>query len=215
VRSCDPLGLVAALLFVAGCATSETKSLVSRADLPASKYRNVAVFIENLEENEKRAAEDVVASSLQKAGINARSERVIFSGRGAISDQGKASIIQREFDAALFLKVAQKGVIEELVPGAFHDGESISFNHNVGAVVSMNFTTNVGTNMYVLKPDGSVYKPVLSLKTTVELQDAKTAKLVWTSETIASGDARVSNMGTLFQKAAEQTVEKLRADGAI
>lgn len=48
--------LTGVLLF-AGCAASETRSLVSKEDIPANKYQKVAVFIENLDGADHAAEE--------------------------------------------------------------------------------------------------------------------------------------------------------------
>ena len=54
-----------------------------------------------------------------------------------------------------------------------------------------------------------------ALKTKSELQDANTAKLVWSAETITSGIAEVSNMNLLFTQASQQIINKLGTDHII
>ena len=71
------------------------------------------------------------------------------------------------------------------------------------------------TDLYIIKPDGSVYQSMLILKTNADLQDTQTAKQVWTSETISSGNAKTTNMAALFNQAAQQIVTKMREASAI
>ena len=58
-------------LLPSGCAASETRSIVGKDDLPASTYKKVAVLIENLDEAEPSAAEQIVVAAPQRAGIDA------------------------------------------------------------------------------------------------------------------------------------------------
>jgi hypothetical protein len=205
------------VLLLAGCAgaVSETRSLVSKNDLSASKYHRVAVFIENLGDSERAAAEQIVVSTLQNVGVNAANGPDVLDGRGALTENEKASIVQREFDAVLYMAVLEKGVVEELVPGASHNNGYVVFHRDIVPGFGASFATDIGTDGYILKPDGSVYKPILALKIKVDLQDTKTAKEVWTSETIASGDAKDSSMNDMFGRATQQITEKMRVDGAI
>jgi len=195
---------------LAGCAASETRSLVSRDDLPASKYKKIAVFIENLDAAERPVAEKIVVSALQNAGVSAASGAEIFGGRGtSLSEKAKASIVQNEFDAVVYLTVVEKGIVEERIPNAFFDGQMVQYNFGF-VTVGHNLTAN-----YIIKPDGSVYQPMLALKTKVDMQDTKSAKEVWTSETISTGSAQITNMPTLFTQASDQIVTKMREDSAI
>lgn len=196
-------------LLLAACAASETRSLVSSGDIPASKYKKVAVFIENLEDSERPAAEQIVVTTLRNAGVNAVSGPDVFKKRGKLSEQIKASIVQKEFDAVLYLTVIEKGPVDEMVPNAFFDGQMINYDFGIMAVGH-----NV-TDMYTIGQDGRVYKPMLALKTKVDVQDTKSAKNVWTSETISSGHAKTTNMRTLFDQASKQIVAKMREDSAI
>ena len=209
-------------LLLAGCASSETRSVVSKEDLPGSRYQRLAVFIENLDEGESALAEQVVVSALQGAGIHAVDGPGLLRSRGTkLSEKDKARIVQKEFDAVLYLTVLDKGLAEELVPNAQHDGESITFSNSLfGAfgLVNATFVTNITTptnERFVLKDDGTVYARKLVLKTRADLQDTKSAKPIWSSETISSGDAGLSNMNLLFSQAAQQIIEKMRADGVI
>jgi hypothetical protein len=202
-------GLSFISLLLAGCASSETRSLVSKDDIPASKYKKLAVFIENLDDAERPAAEQIVCSTLQNAGVNAVSGPDVFKGRGKLSEKVKASIVQKEFDAVLYLTVIEKGAVEELVPNAFFDGQMIQYNMGI-VTVGHNLT-----DMYVIHPDGSVYQPMLALKIKVDIQDTKSAKEVWSSETISSGNAKTTTMPALFTQASNQIVAKMREDSAI
>lgn len=207
--------IVAFALLLAGCAASETSSLVSKDDIPAGKYKKIAVFIENLNESEQTAAEKIVVSTFQNSGVNATSGSAVFTGRGKLSEKAKAAIVQNEFDAVLYLKMVEKGVTEEVVSGASHNGGMIVFQKAIIPGFNASFATDIGTDGYILKPDGSVYQPMLALKTKADLQDTKSAKQVWEAETIASVNAKFSSMESLFTQASNQIVEKMRADGAI
>ena len=198
-------------LSLVGCASSETRSLVNKDDLPASKYKNVAIFIENLEEAERLGAEQIVLSALQNSGINAVSGQETLKRRGAaLTENAKAALIQKQFDAVMYVRVAQKGQIEELIPNAYFDGQMVQINVLGIATVGHNLT-----DLYIIKPDGSVYQSMVVLKTVADFQDTKTAKQIWTSETISSGNARGTNMAALFTQASRQIVEKLRADNVM
>lgn len=203
-------GLCVVLSLGAGCVASETRSVSNPSDIPAGKYRKVALFIENLDESERALAEQIVISALQSVGIPAISSSNLFRNRGPINPNTQASIIRKEgFDAVLYVTVLEKGAAEERVPNAYYDGNMVN--------VSMGFVT-VGhslTDLYVVKSDGSVYHPMLAMKTRSELQDVKSAKNVWAAETVATGHARTTNMSALFTQASQQITEKLRADQAI
>ncbi len=203
-------------LLLVGCTASETRSLASTDDIPNSKYKHIAVFVENLEEAERQSAEQMILPALQRAGVSAVSGEDFFKEKGTLSEKQKAAIAQREFDAVLYLTVLQNGQTEELVPDANHNGQSINFYKNViPGVLTANFATDIGMDKYDLKPDGTVYERKLSLHTKVDLQDTKTAKLVWTSETIASGNEQITSLNSLFEQASHQIVDKMRADNAI
>ena len=198
-------------LFLVGCASSETRSLVSKEDLPASKYKKLAVFIENLEEPERKGAEQIVLGALQNSGVNAVSGFDAYKRRGAaLTEKAKATILQKEFDSVMYVKVVQKGQTEELIPNAYFDGQMVQINILGIASVGHNVT-----DLYIIKPDGSVYQSMLILKTNADLQDTQTAKQVWTSETISSGNAKTTNMAALFNQAAQQIVTKMREASAI
>jgi hypothetical protein len=206
---CRGFAVMVAVLLL-GCATSETRSAVSASDVPASKYKKIAVFIENLDEVERPAAEQIVSSTLHEMGIDAVSGPAIFDGRSpGLSEAAKASIVQSNFDAVLYLKVAEKGLSEERVENASSDGQTIVYNFGI-----LHLGHN-WTDLYDVRPDGSVYQPIMVLKTNVDLQDTKTAKIVWQSETISSGHARLTNMNVLFGQAAKQIADKMRQDQAI
>jgi hypothetical protein len=202
-------------LFLVGCTASETRSLASRDDIPSSKYKHVAVFIENLDESERQSAEQMMLPVLQGAGVNAVSGEDFFKAKGALSEKQKAAIAQKEFDAVLYLTVLQNGRTEELVPNAYHNGQAVTYYKNLIPSFSVAFSTDIGADGFDLRPDGTVYELKLALHTKADLQDTKSAKLVWTSETIASGNEKVTNLNSLFEQASHQIVEKMRADNAI
>lgn len=199
-----------------GCASSETRSLLSADDIPSTRYKKIAVFVENVPDSERSAAEQVVASALQNAGVDATTASSFFARRARLDEKQKALIVQRQFDAVLYLSVLEQGETGEVIPGASHNGNAISFYRDiVPGFFGAAFTTDIGKNLYSLNPDGSVSRRILAMKTKVDLQDTKTAKLVWTSETISSGDANVTKAETLFAQASSQIVAKLRDDSVI
>jgi hypothetical protein len=194
---------------VVGCAQSETRSVVNPADIPPSRYKKIVLFVENIEGRERAGAEQVVSKTFQDAGINTVPSSEVFGGTKLDANTQGQRIRKAGFDAALFLNVAQKGAFEERVENAYFDGEMIQ--------ITMGFVTvghNV-TDFYLIKPDGSVYYPMLVLKAQSELQDVKSGKQVWAAETIASGHAQTTNMTMVFTQAAKQIVDKMRADQAI
>ena len=197
-------------LLLAGCAASETRSLVSRDDIPASKYKKIAVFIENLDDAERPAAENIVVSTFQNAGVNAESGSAVFNGRSNLSEKAKAAVVQNEFDAVLYLTIVEKGVVEELIPNAFFDGQMVQFN-----ILGLATVGHSATNLYSIHPDGTVYQSILALKTAAAIQDTQTNKQVWTSETVSTGPTITTNMPALFTQASNQIVAKMRADNAI
>lgn len=206
---------------LAACSAIETRSIVSTEDLPTSKYRKIALFIENLDDAERPMAEQILISTLQNSGVNAVSGQQIFHERGNLSEKAKASLVQKEFDAVLYVSVLEKGVSEHFLPNASHDGQRITFSNSLNAVV-MNFgaaftydVSAVDPRTYSLKPDGTVYEQQLVLKTRADLQDTKSAKQVWTAETVASSKPPFVEMPQLFVQASKQIADKLRTDGAI
>jgi hypothetical protein len=202
--------IVVAASLLAACAVSETRSVVSTADIPAAKYARVAVFIENLDEAERPIAEGLVVSALKGAGVDAVSGNNFLKRRDPnLTETAKALLVQKEFDALLYVKVVDKGVSEERIEQAWFDGKMV--HYNIGILTVAN---NV-TDPYVIKPDGSVYRAMLVLKTQSELQDTKSAKVVWSGETVSSGYAKASNMTLLFDQASKQIIEKMRTDSAV
>ena len=218
-------------LLLAGCAESETRSIVSKSDLPAHKYQKIAVFVEEPGSSPRSSRttgpsvnigngqisffiptggttasateiEQKVLSALGSAGVVASSGPSVFKQQN-LSDQAKALIIQKEFQAVLYVTV-EHGMSEENRTPASHDGTNVTFDN--GEVKPISELSDA----YKLKPDGSVYYvyPVVKMKS--DLQDTKTNKLVWSAETIASGGTLV-----LSSKASEELVGKMRADGAI
>lgn len=199
------------IALLAGCASSETRSLVSAADLPASRYSRVAVFIENVDEPERAVAEQIVLSALNNAGVKAVSGHDFLRQQAPkLTEQQKARLAQKEFEALLYVTVVERGQGEQRVENAWFDGNMIQFNLLGIATVGHNVTDG-----YIIKSDGSVYHPMLVLKTQSQLQDTKSAKVVWQGETISSGHANASNMNLLFTHASQQMIEKMRTDSAV
>jgi hypothetical protein len=216
--------------FLTGCAESETRSVVSSSDLPGSKYRKIAVFVENSDPARSRSSvelnvsngtislmiptpsgsatdaeiEQKIGSALAGAGVKASSGPALFDGQ-TLSDQAKASFIQKRFDAVLYVAVLTNGMREERVAGASHNGQYITMGGG-GPEPIDDYTLN----SFELKPDGSVWHNVPTFQAKCDLQDTKTNKIVWSSETIATGGTLV-----LLSRASDQIVGKLRADGAI
>ena len=199
-------GSLAALLF--GCA-GETHSNVSQADLPSAKYRKLALFVENLDAPEKLPAEQIITKAFGDAGLKVVSSSDIF-GTHSLSPDAQASLIRSQgFDAAVYVTILEKGATDEQIEGAWYD-----FNNNEMHIDPVSGITAT-IRGYAVKPDGTVYYHTLGLKARAELQDIKTAKEVWQSETIVAGHGQVSNMNAMFAEAAKQIVEKMRSDQAI
>jgi hypothetical protein len=207
---------VAIALLLVRCTAVETNSIASKEDIPEAKYRKFVVYIENLDDNERPQAEQIVISALQTAGLRAVSAPDYFKDRGKLNEQQKAQLVQNDFDAVLYLKVVEKGVFEEIVPDVTHQGDVLVYSKQlIPGIFGASLATDIGTNLYDLKPDGSVYKQMFGLKTQVDLQDTKSAKNVWTSVTAASGEVHVTNISILFTQASNQIISKMREDHAI
>ena len=211
-----------------GCADSETRSIVS-SELPLGKYHRIAVFIENSNPAQPRGSPSIQASNgaffliipspnpsstgteieqkivaaLDTQGVKAGSGPAMFGGR-SLSDEAKANIIQKNFDAVLYVTVLTNGYTEERVAGASHNGQLIQF-----AGLSPEPITEYHDKL-ILKPDGTVWHNVPTFQAKCDLQDTRTNKVVWSSETIATGGTLV-----VLSRAADQIVSKLRTDGVI
>ena len=163
----------------------------------------------------------MIVSSLKSAGVHAVSGPALLTSRGAKTDSAKARIVQSEVDAVLYVSVLEKGTVEELIPSATHDGQTVTFaqSYDAGFIAlsgSLSIeVTDANAGLFILKDDGTVYQPLLILKLSADLQDTQSAKQVWRSETISSGKPNVTTMHQLFVQASAQTTEKMRADGAI
>jgi hypothetical protein len=221
--------LFAIAVLLAGCAArseiAETRSLVSAT--PSTKYRTVAVFIENSEGEERQVIEQNVIAVLNHAEYEAKSGSEIFAAMGALNKQEKTNRIQKSFDAVLYVNVVQQGLTEERLEDLYYDGQGILVRTNGVAWFSVSPTSGD----YIIKPNGTVFKPVLAVKLRSDLQDTKTNAQVWSAETIVTGelgtgvgDLRIGNraktwnfsdMAPLFDKASKQIVEKMRTDSAI
>ncbi|MGA7862106.1 MAG: hypothetical protein WCB19_09680 [Thermoplasmata archaeon] len=216
-----------ALIFLLGSAlascvtTSDSQTAVSAADIPASKYKQVAVFIENVSEAEHASADAVVVSTLQGLGVNAVSGDSLFNEHnGNLSDAAKVRILkERSIDALLYIKVQSSN--EQLITNARFDGQFVYLTHDDGTVDTI--TPQAGG--FTIKPDGRVYQSSPMLVTRAELQDVKSAKLVWTADTVTYPQYQVAWLGmnfsggatasSLFQEAAKEIVGKMRSASAI
>lgn len=222
------LGAILSFAFLTACASSETRSIASKSDLQGVKYRKVAVFVENSDPARPRSSprldvsggqialiipapsgsatdaeiEQKIVAAFKDAGVTASIGSAMFKGQ-KLSNQAKANIIQKNFDAVLYVDVLTNGMREELVRGAAHDGQNISIDGETRPL-------DIYDQKYNLKPDGTVWHEVPTFQAKCELQDTKSNKIVWSSETIASGGTLV-----LVSRAFTQIVERLRSDGAI
>jgi hypothetical protein len=213
-----------------GCADSETRSIVSSSDLSGSKYRRIAVFVENSNPAKSHTPvavaipnlpltlmvpsptgsatddeiEQKIVSALGDIGIKASRGPTLFAGQ-TLSDQAKVAILQKGFDAVLYVIVLTNGMTEQRVAGASHNGQYITFGGG-GPEPIDDYTLS----SFDLKADGSVWSNVPTFNARCHLQDTKTSKAVWSSETIATGGTAV-----LLSRASEQIVAKMRSDGAI
>lgn len=226
------LRCAAPFLLLTSCADSETRTVVSKPDLPAGGYHRIIVVGEGAEipahtspfsithqSTELGSAvtmhlrfgsaplpaslnlEQKVVSEIQQDGSSAVGATAFFDGR-SLSDEEKARIVQQDFDAVLYVAV-ENGVTEEKV-AASYDGQMVTFS--TGVVSSVD---ELG-DRYSLKPDGSVYYLQPTLKAKCDLQDTKTAKQVWSAETLTKGGSAV-----LVSSTAKQIAEKMHADGLI
>ena len=143
-------------------------------------------------------------SDLERNGIAAKAGSAIFGGR-TLSNQEKASILQKGFDAVLYVAVLSNGMREEQVAGASHDGRYIKF---IG--LSPEPIDQYTLSSFKLKPDGSVWQDVPTFQAKCDVQDTTSNKTVWSSETIATGGTAV-----LLSRASSQIVDKMKADGVI
>jgi len=208
---------VAIASLLGGCSAVETRSAVSGADLPAGKYHAVAVFVENVNEEDRAIAEEVVVSDLHGAGVRAVSETALF--RGTQLDRGaKAKIVQSEFDAVLYLTVVEKGVSEKRLENITHNGQTLFYRTQIPGGTFFDVGVGVGeqiSQFWILKEDGSVYEPLFALKAKSDLQDTHTNITVWSAESIATGNPRGTTMRQLLEEVSKQMVSKMRADNTI
>jgi hypothetical protein len=213
-----------------GCADSETRSIVSSSDLSGSRYRRIAVFVEGSDPTKSRPSAGVNASNgaitfslfipapsgsasmaeveqkmvtaLGGAGVKASSGPALFSGQ-TLGNQAKVAILQKNFDAVLYVTVLTNGMREAPVAGAYFDGQNVVYQTGVIHPLEEGDSVSV-------KADGSVWDQVPTFQAKCDLQDTKTSKVVWSSETIATGGTAV-----LLSRASDQIVAKMRNDGAI
>lgn len=200
-----------ACLFLVGCAAEvETSSVVSAADLPANRFRNVVVFVENINPAEQLVAEQSIASRLKSSGVRAISSLEVFNYSRALDDDQKAAIIRdQKIEAALFVTLVRLQQVSTPVPdvtysdGMFHGGNSFFQWHSTHSLE------------YSVDAQGQVVKETVLVVTQSVLQDVMTAKQVWAAETSASVNAKYGDPAGLFDLASRQLVAKMRADRAI
>jgi hypothetical protein len=214
----QPFSILILGFLLVGCAVSETRSIVAASDIPASRYKSIAIFVENLEETEQSALEHSLASQLRDAGAIVEDGNAILSQQGTtLSDADKARLIQARFDAVLYVNAVEKGPGERQLPNLFHDNQYIYAKNGAGSTVvgEINDLTDIHYNLY---SDGTISEPVVVLKTKSDFQDTKSAKQVWTGETIAYAKNAFglnATMGVLTTDVAKQIAQQLKADKAI
>lgn len=178
-------------MLLVGC-TSETRSVVSADDIPATRYRQIALFVENVPGPESATAEQIIGTALRSAGVRAVGKSEIFKDHEDMDAGAQANFIRAQgFDSVLYVTVLESGYVPEGV-------NTVSWN-----------TPVMGFMFSGPRP------AEWALKTKSELQDANTAKLVWSAETITSGIAEVSNINLLFTQASQQIINKLGTDHII
>lgn len=224
------VAILLCVCLLAACANSETRSTVSKSDLPGTKYQRIAVFVEDSNPAGPAPSpglavsngtisflipaptgsatdaeiEQKIVTGLKGSGIASSSGPALFQGQ-KLTDQAKASIIQKNFDAVLYVTVLTNGMREIPAEGASFDGQNIVYQ--TGVVTPLDQAEAGGMSV---KADGSVWRTIPTFQAKCDLQDTKTNKIVWSSETIATGGTPV-----LLSKASEQIVGQLRTDGAI
>lgn len=214
------------VLPLVGCATSETRTAVSAADVSAGKYRKIAVFLESgadapsetvnvqiwgpiiipvpapYRPYKKAEIEEAVLSTLISAGAEAVSSEQIFAGR-ELNAKDKALLVRKSFDAVLYVAVLVNGQREKQIEGASHNGYLITIGGETRQIDEYD-------SKYELKSDGTVWDRTPTLHVKSDLQDTKTNKQVWTAETIATGGTLV-----LLKQVSSQIAQKMRDDGII
>jgi hypothetical protein len=213
------IGLVGIVL--AGCATVETgtTTTVSSADIPGSKYRNLAVFVENVDDAERLSMERMVVSAVRDGGAQAQSSLEAFGYHRDLDGNQMATIIRdQKFDAALYVTVTQKALLLEPAPDASAMPDGAGGWNVCKSSSSGSFTANFCFAMpawFTVTSDGQLARLVVTYAAKAELQDVVSAKVVWTANTSASARGGPLNMRSLVNQASAQLVEKLRADHAI
>jgi hypothetical protein len=211
------IGIVAVSLILASCgATSNVQTAVSAADIPASKYRKVAVFIEAQDESDRTSAEGTVVSALRDLGVNAVSGPDLLAQKKNASNAEKVRLVRSQgTEALLYVKV--QGTREVRITNARWDRGRILIYNDDGTVMEQ------PTLGYIVKPDG-VYQKHEHLSTSAELQDVNSAKLVWTGSAGTGQQTTLLIMGvpvggasreSLLSQASKDIISKMRADGAI
>jgi hypothetical protein len=202
------------LSLLGACSNVETRTLVTKSDLPNNGYRRVVIFVENISADAPRGTglisyrpynkadiQEPVIEKLKSAGVVASQGEDSFSAK-SLSNQQKAQIIQKNFDAVLYINVLVNDKREELIENARHDGRTVWVWGEARPVEDV--------PLLILKPDGTVWNSHPTLQLRADIQDTKTNKTVWSAETIATGGTAVLNT-----RVAEDIVQRLRADGVI
>ncbi len=202
-------------LLLAGCAEmqSATNSAVSAGDIPQSKFRKVAVFVEN-DDAEQLQVEQTIAAEL---GSGAASGLALMNySRSRLSPEDKARlIVSSGYDATLYVTVMQKAVVQEPVtdvsPGWGPNGEPMLCKRS--SIITSCFGA---PSWYSIQADGSILRTSVTLITKSELVDVRSGKTVWAADTTVKADG--GNLGAaiiLFRQAAREINSKLRADRVI
>lgn len=204
--------LLAAIL--CGCVEAKTTSAVSSADIPADKYRKVIVFVETSDEADHLLFEQLVATALQRAGVQAQSSLEVFNYSREVSGDDMAALIrQQNFQAALYVKVLREDLELIPVPNVTRDGQMFHSSGSFGPF-QYNSATSVSAT-YSVTQDGHVVRPVLHLAIQSQMQDVWSAKQVWAAQTDATLNAKVGSVKLLVEQSLKQVVEKMQADRAI
>jgi hypothetical protein len=217
-------------LLLAGCADSETRSIVSKTDLLPNGYHKILVFVEDSdptphsgqtpsinvangqitlfipEGGQSGSAAEIeqkLLSSLGSAGVAASGGSTFFKEQ-KLTEQAKATEVQKVFDAVLYVTILVNGMREQMVAGASQDGQFISIYGETRPI------DDYDKMKYTFKEDGTVYQNVPTLQTKSDLQDTKTNKQVWSAETIGTGGTLV-----LASSVSDQIVKSLHENGAI
>jgi hypothetical protein len=214
-----PLSLPAVVcLALCSCATVTTtiSSTISSADLPPDKYRKIVVFIEN-DDADRGAFERSIVAGLHSAGVVSESSVVLFNNSRTTADPAEQAqtIRGQGFDAALYVTIVQKALVQEATVNMWMAQDEAG-DAMVCSGSAANYFCYSMPSWYALAQDGNLVKLTLTLVTKSELQDVRSAKLVWTADASVFADGTdFDTMPGLFDKIARQISEKMKSDHAI